>query len=515
MSIDFVEIRTTSAASAVAATDPAVAATDPAVAATDPAVAATEDASGAAAAPRVPRPSLDQRISRWAFRNLLDARRRWRRALRPLSREALLANPTLSSVAWEWYRFKFRFARVRTLRQIQFLVRDTVGGKRASVASEKLLLGGWNGLSGYRFAVRSALHLDPSTPLERSFYVELLADYDRDGEASLSDARIQASGYYQRIAAVADITGHYRGQSEPAGLTQVTREYVDRYLGREVPYRPGRSRPGTLPRVRAVAYSDCYQVLDGHHRLAKSIHAGQRDLEVVIAPGSTTTYLQRLLLDMSWLDGSRRLYQPVNYPEVSTWPLMRKCSDRLGFIVDHLRAVGALDSRGRAGGDPGYLDVGSCYGWFVAELGRLGFDARGIEMDPLALELGPLIYGLDRGQIDIGDCVELLRDPARTTDYVSCFSVLHHFVMGRGTASAEELMDLLDARTGKVLFLDTGQSHESWFRITLRDWTPEYAANWIRANSSFTRVEAIGVDQDSGGAYRGKFGRTLFACSRG
>jgi hypothetical protein len=498
MSIDFVEITDT---------------TTPPPPAADPGTG--EPPSAAGAAPRAPRASLDQRVSRWAFRNLLDARRRWRRMLRPLRREALLANPTVSQLAWEWYRFKFRFARVRLLRQVQFLVRDRVGGQRATVLSDKLLLGGWNGLSGYRFAVRSNLPLDPSTPLARSFYVELLADYDRDGEAALSDARIQASGYYKRIAAVAEITGHYRGQSEPAGLIEVAREYVDRYLGREVPYRPGRSRPGMLPRVRAVAHSDCYQVLDGHHRLAKSIHRGERSLEVVIAPGSTTTYLQRLLLDMSWLDGSRRLYQPVNHPEVGTWPLMRRCTDRLELIVDHLTARGAIEPGGRAFGRPGYLDVGSCYGWFVAELRRLGFDARGIEMDPLARELGPLIYGLDPAQIDIGDCIELLRDPARSADYVSCFSVLHHFVMGRGTASAQELMRLLDARTGKVLYLDTGQSHESWFRITLRDWTPEYIAAWIRANSSFTRVEAIGVDADGDGAFRGKFGRTLFACSRG
>jgi hypothetical protein len=51
-------------------------------------------------------------------------------------------------------------------------------------------------------------------------------------------------------------------------------------------------------------------------------------------------------------------------------------------------------------------------------------------------ELGPLVYGIDAAQITAGDCVAVLSDPARTADIVSCFSLLHHFVMGRGTSGA-------------------------------------------------------------------------------
>lgn len=454
-------------------------------------------------------------VSRWLFRTALNVRRQWRRVRRVARREWLLARRSVAAVSWRWYRWKFRFARVRFLRQIQFLLRDRFGGRHATLSREQLLLGGWNGLSGYRFAVLAGNPLDTSTRLDQSFYEDLLADFDEDGEQSLTEARIQASGYFRRITAVARLSGHYRGQSDAAGLTKVTREFVDRYRGHAVPYRPGRSRPGTLPRVRAIASSDCYQVLDGHHRLAKSMHLGEDQLHVVVAPGTTTTYAQHLLLEMSWLDGSRRLYQPVDFPEVQTWPLMRKCTDRLDLITDHLITNGILPRDGDPSTRSTYLDVGACYGWFVSKLGQLGFDARGIEMDPVALELAPLAYGLNPAQLAIGDCIELLREPASAADVISCFSVLHHFVMGRGTASAEELMHLLDARTGKVLFLDTGQAHESWFRWALPEWTPEYAAAWIRAHSSFTRVDALGVDTDGTGSFAGKFGRTLFACSRG
>ena len=122
-----------------------------------------------------------------------------------------------------------------------------------------------------------------------------------------------------------------------------------------------------------------------------------------------------------------------------------------------------------------YLDVASCYGWFVAEMTRLGFTATGVERDPLARELGPAIYGtLGPQQILTADAVEFLRDDPGPWDVVSCFSLLHHFVLGRGSVDEVELLRLLDRATGRVLFIDTGQGHEDWFRKSLSSWDADY-----------------------------------------
>jgi Methyltransferase domain len=462
-------------------------------------------------ATRVMRLPASVATARWTFRTLLNVRRRWRAVARRFQRRWLRTHPLTEQVNWRWYRFRFRFARLHALRRAQFLVRERVGGRRATVPTDKLLVGGWNGMSGYRFALRSGITLDPSTRLGDSFYTELLDDHDRAGDAARSDEHLRGSGYYRRISVAAALSGHYRGERDPAGLTQVAREYLDRYQGRPVPYRPGRSVPGTHPQVRPIEGSDCYQVLDGHHRLAMAIHHGVREAEVLVTSGTAITYAQQLLLDMSWLDGSPRLYQPVGFPEVQTWPLLRRCTDRMAMMAAHLGAVGL---RSADGAPLRALDVGACYGWFVDAFAELGFDAHGIELDPLARELAPLAYGLDPERIAVGDCLALLADDAQTADVVTCFSLLHHFVMGRGTSSPEALMRALDVRTREVLFLDTGQAHESWFRFTLPEWTPEYIARWIREHSSFTRVEALGVDGDGVGRFRDRFGRTLFACRR-
>ena len=97
---------------------------------------------------------------------------------------------------------------------------------------------------------------------------------------------------------------------------------------------------------------------------------------------------------------------------------------------------------------------------------------------------------------------------------VSCFSLLHHFVLGRGSASAEELAGLLDATTAKVLFLDTGQEHEEWFRTTLAGWSAGHVERWLAANTTFREIVRLGPDEDAVGRYAGNYGRMLFACVR-
>ncbi len=237
---------------------------------------------------------------------------------------------------------------------------------------------------------------------------------------------------------------------------------------------------------------------------------GASDVKVIVERPTATTPAQRLLHRMSWLDGQERLYQPVPLPEVATWPLMRQCTDRLAFILDFLEVKDDdPESEHRS-----YLDVGACYGWFVASLRDRGFTANGIEQDPLAETLAELVFGLEKGVIQIGDAVNILRTTSHRYDVVSCFSVLHHFVLGRGSCSAEELISLLDEVTNDVLFIDTGEGHESWFKLVLPEWTPKYARQWILDHTSFTNVEAIGVDGDGVHPFEGKYGRTLFACTR-
>jgi hypothetical protein len=309
-----------------------------------------------------------------------------------------------------------------------------------------------------------------------------------------------------------DARGSYFGVSDHDGVVRLARDYIARYRG-DTPqtsaaadHRSRRSDPVLVAPVRA---SECYQVLDGHHRLALAAMRGEQYAEVTTKWLPTTTPLQDLLSRMSWLEGSRELYQPLDAPELrQSWTRVRRCTDRRDKMLAFLGERDLLPPNTTS-----YLDVASCYGWFVNEMRKAGFDARGIERDPLGPCLGNIVYGLSERVIRVGDAEQLLPDEPRT-DVVSCFSLLHHFVLGRASVDAAELVRLLDRVTRRVLFLDTGEGHEAWFRESLAGWDAEKIASFLTEHGTFDEVIDLGPDCDAIPPYENNYGRHLFACVR-
>jgi len=367
-----------------------------------------------------------------------------------------------------------------------------------TVPLDKLLLGAQGGWTAREFAERTDDLLWPSTRLVDGPHVDLLR---RTGP---TDAEILASPYGRLARRCVDAGGRYFGATDDAGIIAGARRFLSgEDDGERRPEQSGRLDPVLVAPVRG---SDHYQVLDGHHRLARAVVRGEIDARVVTKWMPVTTPLQDLLLRMSWLDGTKELYQPIHAPELEqSWTIVRRCTDRLEKIRTLLAERGVTGS---------YLDVASCYGWFPAEMGKLGFDAQGLERDPLAVPLGRAAYGLREGQIGSGDAVELLAYSDRVYDVVSCFSLLHHFVLGRGSVGPEALVKLLDRATGRVLFLDTGQENEAWFRTSLEGWNSGSIADFLRRHTTFEEIIDLGPDDDAHPPYADNYGRHLFACIR-
>ncbi|ACY96594.1 MULTISPECIES: ParB N-terminal domain-containing protein [Thermomonospora] len=380
---------------------------------------------------------------------------------------------------------------------------------RIRVPLDRLLLGAQSGWTAREFAERTGDLLWPSTPLLEGPHVRLLEL--ADSKEHLTDEEILDSDYGRLARRCIAAGGRYFGAADDAGIIDSARTFIGRYKG-TIP-APTRRRPeqsGALDPilVAPIRHSSYYQVLDGHHRLAVAARNGHKSVWAVAKWLPVTTPLQDLLLKMSWLDGTRELYQPIDAPELrDSWTTVRQCTDRLEKMISFL-AERRIPTQGT------YLDVASCYGWFVKEMGKLGFAASGMERDPLAVPLGKAVYGLPDGAIATGDCVDLLRAADRTWDVVSCFSLLHHFVLGRGSVSAEELLRLLDRVTGRVLFFDTGQENEEWFRTSLRGWNPKTIAEFLSRHTSFDEIVDLGPDADSRPPYQDNYGRHLFACVR-
>lgn len=383
------------------------------------------------------------------------------------------------------------------------------------VPLDRILLGGQNGMTAQQFATVSGDPLWPSRRIADGPHVDLL---ERAAAASLTDEEILGSPYGRMAMACIRHTGRYFAAADHDGILTQARQFIDHAAraargahGAEGPAITGdhHSAPGMPVLTVPVADSDCHQLLDGHHRVAQLVRSGAATVRVRVRRGEVSTPLQDLLQRMSWLDGGRELYQPVASPELETrWPTVRQCTDRLEAMTTFLADRG-IDVPGTS-----YLDVASCYGWFVDQMQGRGFVAEGLERDPLGAELGRIIYGVEPSRIRIGDAEEILAATSRRWDVVSCFSLLHHFVLGRGGCSEVELVRRLDASTRRVLFLDTGQEHERWFRSSLRGWDADHVATFLREHTSFDEVIDLGPDRDAVPPYEDNYGRHLFACVR-
>lgn len=369
----------------------------------------------------------------------------------------------------------------------------------------RLLLGGQNGLTAASFARAAGDLWWPSTPVGKGPHVEMLRQ-----ASTMTDCEILSSDYGHMARVVIAATGNYFEATDDAGIVQVARDFAQGTGHAPNPHSPrtGRSRPGVEVRVNRIRASHHFQVVDGHHRIARQLVEGASHVRARCGWFPTSTPVQDLLDRMTWIGGTRELYQPVPAPELEeSWVVVRRCTDRLAKMQHFLEDLDGPRPTS-------YVDVASCYGWFVAHMARAGYLAEGIERDPLALELGQAAYGLDPARIRIGDAVEVLAEGTRQWDVVSCLSLLHHFALGRGTIDAPTFLRLLDDATGRVLFLDTGQSHEEWLGSKLSGWQTEDIRRFLEQESSFDSVHDLGPDEDAEGPYVHNYGRHLFACVR-
>jgi hypothetical protein len=379
------------------------------------------------------------------------------------------------------------------------------------VPVERLLLGTQGDLPGSQFATRTKDLMWTSRRVGDGPHAQLLRLAADKGASQLTDREILDSPYGMFAKRSLAESGDFFGVRDPQQIVAVARAFIGRYNGEPQANSFRHQSPdGATIGVARIRHSDHYQIIDGHHRAAAAAVAGVERLRVRTRCLPTVTAMQALVTRMSWIDGRRELYQPLPAPEFSSgWPTVRRCTDRLEKIKAFLQAEELLPPVTAS-----YLDVASCYGWFVSAMSDLGYDSRGIELDPLARPLGEAAYGLPADRITIGDGVTILSAMSQRYDVVSCFSLLHHFILGKVDAPPEQLMEMLDKVTGRVLFLDSGQSHEAWFRKTMPDWTTEKLMAFLQDTTQFTRVVDLGPDADAVSPYEDNYGRHLFACIR-
>jgi 2-polyprenyl-3-methyl-5-hydroxy-6-metoxy-1,4-benzoquinol methylase len=378
------------------------------------------------------------------------------------------------------------------------------------VEPAKLLMGGECGVPSATYARFIGDLLRPSRSILDSPHVQLLRAYREDGEEIFAPGRFETTAYYENSAKCIELYGNSFAAKDPRDIVKKARKFCQMADGKMYGERDmGESWQGSAVVIRRIRYSDCYEIIDGHHRLAVACVNGKATYSCFVDPSdSVLTPVQQMVLDSNWTGGQREVYQPISAPEVADWPVARRCDDRFKMMTNYLDKIGV-----HAGT---YLDVCCSYGWFVSRMASRGFQALGIDRDHAAVSMSRIAFRLPESATRAGDIVGFLNTNRKDRyDIVSCFSILHHFVLGSMSISAAEFIKKVDEMTGSVLFLDTGQCHESWFAKTLAGWDAEYIRSWLRQHTSFDQIEILGRDSDNVGRFRDQYQRHLFVCRRG
>ena len=364
-------------------------------------------------------------------------------------------------------------------------VRHRPGLRTIPVSS--VLMGSQAGLDSAGFAHAFGTLRFGSTPMDQSPHVQLLRlamSLDRP----LSDEELRAAPYYAFARHLASIWGNYFGASSDDELLELSRNFIDWSRGiapRVTPNRGSRFRDGVL--VAKVAGASAFQVIDGHHRLAVAIAQGQTSVRVYRTWLSTETAVQRRLWERGYGPAwAKVLVQPIAARELSDWSVATNCQDRLVRIE---RFVG--HELGEASSQRSFLDVGCGYGWYLAELKRLGWRVRGVDRDGFGIEMATAFYGLDDDEIVLGEWAAATESLAGASDVVACFGLGE--AVADDHAEALRLLRALDARTKSVLIVDAGCVGED---NAVGRPDAEELTKLVLDATSFTRAVDLGVNHD-------------------
>lgn len=342
-------------------------------------------------------------------------------------------------------------------------------------------------------------------------HVKLLESFQASGDQIFDEHYFEKCEYYQNAKECISYIGHYfpyvKSRKE---IMLVAKSFIQAWKGESPTHHVpsnGHNNPSDLIEVAPIMGSHCFELINGNHRLASAWVNGQKEIKAKVYCEERKTLVQEIITDVLWQNGRFELYQPIDLPELSGWPLVRKCEDRFQMMKKFIENAGSRVSS--------YLDVGSSYGYFVKRFHEERCNSFGVERDPFAKQVSVKVYQLNAKQIYRSDIESFLYESSRTFDAVSCFSVMHHFALKNASMTPVDLAKLLDKVTGKVLFFDTGQDHENWFAEKLSGWNDDYIEAFFKQNTTFTKAFRLGRDEDNRGKYEGNYGRTLFAFTRG
>lgn len=377
-----------------------------------------------------------------------------------------------------------------------------------TIPINKILRGGeGDKLSGLQYVNLTGDIFRTSTRVIDGPHVQLLKDFQVLGDDLFEHKNITKTEYYKNaLQSIHYLSDYFPYVKNPCDVLISAKRYVYSFLEYDLSEFPnsGHNKFDEPIVVKKINYSNCYQVVSGNHRIASKYLKGKDYIDAYVLEDYVETYITEKINKVNW-DNNGELYQPINLPELEDRPLIRKCSDRLNLMIDFLNKE-LIETN-----NLNVLDIGSYFGWFSNEFKALGCKVNCLERDYSSCEVSKTIFNFSDNEIinkPIEDFIYLQKDEY---DIVLFLSVLHHYILKKSYISAKDLIHNVSKITKKVMFFETGESHEEMFKGALSGWNEQVIIDFILENSDFSSVYKLGRDHDNNGRYSNSYNRMLFA----
>jgi hypothetical protein len=184
-------------------------------------------------------------------------------------------------------------------------------------------------------------------------------------------------------------------------------------------------------------------------------------------------------------NGQEYLYQPVELPVFAGWSVVRPDSPKRAALMHALVLETGLEGRN---GRHSYLDVGSLTGYFCDYFAARGFTAQGVDLTRTNVMVARALEAFFRRPARENhrfvvyqqqDAYDYLRQTQHQgVDVTSALSVFQWVMLQKDVQTGLDCIQLLAAKTRRVMFLEMGYSDEDMYKEQLpipidREWMHE------------------------------------------
>lgn len=195
--------------------------------------------------------------------------------------------------------------------------------------------------------------------------------------------------------------------------------------------------------------------------------------------------------------GELHTYQPFYGVEMNGWGLVRKdCMARLNIVLDAVsRSEDVSNKLASSVGQPSFIDLGCCSGFFADGMSTKGFISHGVDVSKDFIAWGTQLALIKGQAVDYRkqDLLSFLKMSDKHYDVVSTFATVQWIMAQSGYDAGLQCFEEIFDKADSICVVEMGYTTEDIYRDKITDRPREIDRDWVlnlmKASGKFDTIE--------------------------